>query len=135
MAGQRLNIRARFVVKAPEVRVRDELEEILISGEILREQAKVEDRFSFVRAAVLFEPGRLHEVKFTADQRLDAFCFRLIVELDRAVKIAVVGDGQRPHAQLARAIHQPVNATAAIEEAVIGVDVEMDEVLVDGRHG
>ena len=133
---ERLEVGARLVIKTLEVRVGDELEEVLVAGEVFREQAEVKDGFAVVvGAAVFFEAGGFDEVEFAADERLDALGLGLVVELDRAVEIAVVGEGEGAHAELGGAIHQPVDAAAAIEQAVVGVDVEMDEILVGGRHG
>jgi hypothetical protein len=47
----------------------------------------------------------------------------------------VIGERERTHAQLGRAVHQSVNAARAVEQAEVAMDVEMDEILVGGRHG
>ena len=117
------------------MRVGDELEEILVAGEIFREEAEMENGFPFVvGAALFFEARRFDEVEFATDKRLDALGLGLLVKLDRAVEIPVVGQGHRAHPQIDRAIHQAIDPAAAVEQAVVAVDVEMDEVFVDGRH-
>ena len=92
------------------------------------------ETLALLGAAGLFEARALDEVDFAADQRLDALRLGLIVEIDRTEKIAMVGERERGHPQRLRAIHQPVDAAGAIEQAVIGVKVEMDEIFVGGRH-
>ena len=47
----------------------------------------------------------------------------------------MVGEGQRAHAQFDRPVHQPVDPAGAVEQAVVAMDVEMDEIFVGGRHG
>src|SRR5690606_2595409 len=98
-------------------------------GEILGEETEVEDGFTlFVGAAVFFQTGGFNEIEFAADERFDAGFLRSVVELDGTVEITVVGEGEGLHAELGGALHEPVDAAGAIEEAVVGVDVEMDEI-------
>ena len=129
-------IGARFVVKTLQMRVGNELQEILVAGEILRDEAEMKHALAvLVGAAVFLEAGGFNEVEFAADDRLDALGLGGVVELDRTVKIAVVGEREGLHPQLRRAIHQPVDPARAVEEAVVGMDVEVDEILIGGRHG
>ncbi len=132
---ERVEIGARFVVKTFEMSVGDELEEVLVAGEVFREQPEVEDAFALVGAPVLFEARSLNQVELAADDRLDALGLGRVVEFDRAVEIAMVGERDGGHAEYDRPVHQPVDAAAAVEQAEVGVDVEMDEILIDGRHG
>src|ERR1035437_5985194 len=90
---KRLEVGARFVVEALEVGVRDELQEVLVAGEVLREQAEVKDGLALVGAALAFEAGGFDEVEFAAKDRLEVFLPGLGVELDRAVEIAMVSEG------------------------------------------
>ncbi len=66
-------------------------------------------------------------VELTADDGLDLRLFCLLVELDDAVQGAVVGDGQAVHAQFLGAGDQLRDTAHAVEQAVLGVDVEMGE--------
>src|SRR5215212_377161 len=47
---KRFDIRARLVVETAEVRVGDELQQVLVTREIFREQPEMEDRLPFVGA-------------------------------------------------------------------------------------
>ncbi len=53
--------------------------------------------------------------------------FAFAVKLQRAVQIAVVGQGQRIHAVIYGALDQPVNRTGTIEQAVVAVAMQMDK--------
>ena len=54
---------------------------------------------------------------------------RLLVEIDRAVEVAVVGEGDGLLAELAGALHEVGHAGEAVEEAELGVYVQV------GEHG
>jgi hypothetical protein len=130
---ERFDVGARLVVETAEVRVGDQLQEILVALEISREQAEVEDGFALIGAAVFLEPRRLDEVEFAADEGLDAGVLGGLVELDRAVEIAMVGQRERGHAEFLGAAHETIDPAGAIEQAVVGVDVEVDEIS-GSRH-
>jgi hypothetical protein len=83
---------------------------------------------------VFLESRGLHEIEFAADERLDALRLRVVIELDGAVKIAVVGEGEGAHSKFRRPVHEPVNPARAVEQTVVGVDVEMDEIFVSSGH-
>lgn len=42
---------------------------------------------------------------------------------------------QGVHPQFPRPVHQPIDPAGAIEQAVVGMDVKMNETLIGGRHG
>ena len=65
------------------------------------------------------------EVDLTADDRLDAVLGAGLVELDRAVHHAVVGQAERRLAELRRARRQRVDLARAVEQRVLGVHVQM----------
>ena len=46
---------------------------------------------------------------------------------------AVVGDGERGEFQFMRLVHQPVQTAGAIEQGILGVQMQMDKIGV--RHG
>ena len=58
---------------------------------------------------------------------------RRLVKVNDAVHRAVVGDGQRGKFQFMRLVHQPVQPAGAIEQGILGVQVQMNKVRV--RHG
>ena len=71
-------------------------------------------------------PGRGH-IDLTADDGLDPLPLAGPVEVHRAVHHAVVRDGHGALPQLPHPLGQTVDAAEAVQEAVLGVDVEMDK--------
>ena len=78
-------------------------------------------------------PAADGNVDLTADNGLDAGVCTCIVVRDGAEEIAVVGESQGGHAALGCECRHPIEVTAAIQEAVLAVAVEMDE--FSGSHG
>jgi hypothetical protein len=46
----------------------------------------------------------------------------------------VVGQGQRLHSEFVGALHQAVYPARSVEEAVVAMNMEVDEILVGRRH-
>jgi hypothetical protein len=80
---------------------------------------------------VLARPTVVDEVDLTAQERLDARLARAAVELDRARHGAVVGDPDRGHAELGRTLDELRDTAGAVQDRVLGVDVQMG-VAIDG---
>ena len=134
VAGEVLAIDARLVVVAVDVGVGDEPAQVPVADEVLGEEDQVEGLG--VGLALLVGHRPAGDVGLDADDRLDALRPRGLVEGDRAVERAVVGDRHRIHAQLCRRIDQLRDPAEAVEQAEFGVDVEVREVVRgDGRHG
>ncbi len=90
------------------------------------------------REVVALEPDRLvlhvvHQVGLEAEDRLDAVLAAGLVELDRAVHDPVVGEPQRRLAERGRPLGQRVDLAGAVEQRVLGVDVQVGDRR--GRHG
>jgi hypothetical protein len=51
----------------------------------------------------------------------------VVVEGHRREHVAVLGDGERRHLELDRFVEQLVDATGAVEERELGVQVEVNE--------
>ena len=88
-----------------------------------------------VGLALLSVIDRAGDVGLDADDRLDALVLRGLVERDRAVQRAVVGDREAVEALRGRRIDQLRDPAEAVEEAELGVDVEMGEVVRGEGHG
>jgi len=132
--GDHLDVGARLVVEAVEVRVGDQLQQVLVALEVFRDQPEVIVAFAVLGLAGLFETRLFHEVHFATDQGLDALVLGRLVELDRAKHVSMVRQRDGLHAQLGRARHQAVDLTRAIEQTVVGVEMEMDETGIGRRH-
>ena len=129
--GEDVLVDARFVVEAVLVGGREQLAQIAIAVAILREhdQVKIAAAVEVVAARNLRAIGALarREVHFASDDRLDARGFRLLIELDRAEHVAVVGHRDRFHPRRLGVFDERADFVSAVEEAVLRVDVKMDE--------
>src|SRR5204863_6420857 len=67
------------------------------------------------------------DVDLAADDRLDPLLAGLAVELDRPRERAVVGERDRRHLELGRPRGERWYPARAVEDRVLGVDVEVDE--------
>ena len=56
------------------------------------------------------------DIGFHADDRLDARFFGLFLELPRAVKVTVIGDGEGGLLEFQRSIDEVVDAVCAVEK-------------------
>jgi hypothetical protein len=117
---------ARLVVHALEVRGGDELDEVFVARLVFGQEQEMGR--GFLRAVRLFfEAAAGREVDFAADDGLHARLGAFLVKFDGAEEVAVVGEGKRGHLEFRGARGQFGNAAGAVEEAVLGVDVKMDE--------
>src|SRR5690606_15664998 len=126
--------RQRLVVYAAMVRIGHKLQQVLITGQVLRQEPEVENRLPLVGTPVFLEARSFGEVEFASDQRLDAPGLRLVVELDRAIEIPMVGQRHGAHPELGRALDQAVDAAAAIQQAVVRMDMKVNEVFIGSRQ-
>src|SRR5688572_32760907 len=79
-----------------------------------------------VLGAALLAPARRH-VQLGAQDGLDARLLRGEVEVDPAEEIAVIGQRDGGELEVFGLLHQLFELGGAVEEAVLGMDVEMDE--------
>jgi hypothetical protein len=115
-----LFIDAGLVVETVEVAGGDELDEIAVAVLILGEEDEV-----VVAAGVGFVV--VDDVEFAADDRVDAFGFGGVVELDATEEIAVIGHGNGGHLLLGCDVHELLDFAGAVEERVVGMAVEVNE--------
>ena len=127
MSGEVVAIDARLVVVAVDVGVGDESAEVPVADEILGQQDQVEGLG--VGLALLVGHRPAGDIRLHADDRLDALGPGRLVERDRTIQRAVVRDGHRIHALLRRRIDQLRDPAEAVEQAELGVHVEVGEVV------
>jgi hypothetical protein len=84
----------------------------------------------------LVEPAAGGDVGLGADDRLDPVRPRLLPEVEGAEDVAVVGHGQRRHAELGGLGEQVVEPGRAVEHRVLGVHVQVHErvLITHGGH-
>jgi hypothetical protein len=73
------------------------------------------------------------EVRLEPEDRLDLVLLAGLVELDRAVHHAVVGEPERRLAELGGPLGELLDLARAVEQRVLGVDVEMRAADGHGR--
>ena len=74
----------------------------------------------------------LADVKLAADDGFDPVLVSGIDEVDSAEDVAVIGHGHSRHAEFLDALTEFFYVAGAIEQGVVGVEVEVDE-LGHGR--
>jgi hypothetical protein len=118
-------------VVALEVRGRRELDQVLVALLIAREQRQVVVAVA-LRLAVREEARLARDVHLAADHRAHVGLLAGLVQLDRAEHVAVVGQRERALTVLLARRDQIGDPVRAVEQAVLGVDVEVDEIR--NRH-
>ena len=83
----------------------------------------MESRVGVLAAMVVF----LADVELAAEDGLQVLLLHGIEEVDRAVDVAVVGDGGRGLADLGEVLGELVDVAGAVEEGVVGVEMEVRE--------
>jgi len=119
--GQHLLVNPRFVVETLQLGDRRQPHQVMVARVVLSQKHQVEGGAVELRVPVL-TASRGH-VRLHADDGLDAGGLTRLVELDRAVHGAVVGESQRPHAKLdSTALYTQV-ATKTIREVMSPLEV------------
>ena len=80
-----------------------------------------------MRLALLLRVPVVGDVDLAAEHGLDAFVPGCLVEIDRAGERAVVGQRDGRHLELGSALREVRDPARAVEDRVLGVDVEVDE--------
>ena len=114
---QELFVDSWLVVKPIEVCQRHEFNEVLVSRVVLGEQCKVERVFA-VLASLAFRMRPGGDVGLNPDDWFDAGLFRLLVKLDCAEKIAVVGERHGRHPAGFDFLHQLRDPDGTIKQRV-----------------
>ena len=121
---------ARTVVEAVDAGRRDEAQEVAVALLVAREEGEVEG--FVVEFGLTVGEGPRGDVDLAADDRLDARLSRGRIELDDAVQVAVVGEGDGGLAHRLCPPDDPVDPPEAVEEGILGVDVQVNEVRAVG---
>ena len=127
--GQQVLVDPRLVVEALGEPRRDELDQVVEALVGLGQQHQVVVRLA--RRARALVPAARRDVHLAAQNRLDAALLRLVVERDRREHVPVLGDRERGHLQLLRAVEQLLDAARAVEQRELRVEVQVDEL---GHH-
>ena len=117
---EQLPVDAGLVVVALEVAEARELDQVPVALVVGGEQCQV-------RVALLLRAAIVGDVDLAADHRLDAGALRRLEELHRAGHRAVIGERDRRHLELGRPRDEVRDPAGAVEDRVLGVDVEMNK--------
>ena len=124
---QQFVVRPRLVVEAFQLRLRRQLDEILVALVVFRQKREVVLPVVQLRLAVEARAGR--HVHLAAQDRLDAPLARFFIELDGAVKYAVIGEADSRKTQFLGAVHQLRHAAHAVEQAVVRMQMQVGKLL------
>jgi hypothetical protein len=116
-------------VQALEEAVRGELDQVAVADVRGRQQREVVALDASRRAVRVV----VDQVDLAAEDRLYVVLAARLVELDGAVHHPVVGEPQRRLAELRRALGEVLDVARAVEQRVLGVDVEVG--AGRGAHG
>ena len=122
--AEELLVDARVVIEPFGKRLGGEVAQVSITGVVHGQQHQVVADALFLALPAL----GAGDVGLEADDRLDAVLLGLLVEVDDAKHVAVVGHRDRLHAGVRARLHQIGQADGAIEQAVERVQMEMREV-------
>ncbi len=126
-------VNARLVVIALQMRGRGEFNEILVANFVLRQQDEMVVNVLAASGRFLFQSRPRRDVNLAPDDRLDAFLARFLPKIHDPMHRPVIGDGERGQFQVARLLDEFVQPARAIEQRILGVQMQMDEISV--RHG
>ena len=121
LAQERL-VDARVVIEALQVPHRVEVREVLPADLVLGQQDEV------VRAPLGLVEAIGRDVGLAAEDRLHPVGLGLLIEIERAEQVAVVGDGHRLHPALEDLREEVVEADGAVEKAILRVQMQVREV-------
>jgi hypothetical protein len=126
--GEELPVHPRLVVVALEVGLGDEPHEIGVAGLVADEDGAVAGALVAAVLPRTLESASRRDVELRAEDGLHAGLHAGRVEIDAAEEVAVVGQGERGEAQLLRALDELLEARGAVEQAVLRVDVQVNEI-------
>ena len=69
----------------------------------------------------------LRDIHFAADHGVNAFLLGLVIELDRAEQVAMIGHGNGGHVLLHRQVHELGNLARPVEQRVIGMTMQVNK--------
>ena len=131
MLLQQLVVDAGLFVEAVDKGLADHVDEVLVAGVIFAEEDQVV--VLRVEPVHLVGAGAAGHIDLAADDGLDPFGLGGLIEVDDPVHHPVVGDGHRVLPQGEDLVHQLVDAAGPVEQAVLGVQVQVDKAVVIGH--
>jgi len=129
---QQFLVNARLVIIPLRMRPGGQLDQVPIAGFIPGQQHEVMIHIAPAGGGLLLEPASRRHINLAANDGFEAVLPGLLIEVYGAIQHAMVGDRQRRKLQVARLLHQPIQPAGAIEQGILGVQVQVDKFCV--RH-
>ena len=127
MLGQEILAHAGFVVKAVQRCLGCDLYEIAIALFVLGQHQQMVIGVAFGRRADDVVIVFLADIEFAADDGLDAVLVGRVYEMHCTENISVVGHGDGGHAKFSDTLAKLIDIAGAIEQRVIGMQVQVNE--------
>ncbi len=124
MLGEKLLADARLVVEAVQRCLGDDLHQVAVAFVALGEHNQVVVAVAFGRGAMVV---LLADVELAPEDWLDAGFLCRVDELDGSEDIAVVGHGDRGHAEFLYPVDELLGFAGSVEHGVIGMQMEVNE--------
>ena len=124
---QKLLAHPRLVVEAAQRGFRRDPGQVAVAFLVFGQDQKMVIGIAVGRSAFDVVVVLLADVKLAADDRLHSGLVRGIHEMDCAEDVAVVGHGDRGHAQLFHALDKLFHVAGAVEHGVVGMEVQVNE--------
>ena len=123
-----------FVIKALQISGSYQLHEVFIPLSVAGKKDQMVKAFVVLaRIPGLFKARTRRHVHFAADDRFDPRLGCLEIEIEGAEEVAVISDGYGGHFQVNGFFYQGVEGIRAVEQAVFGVEMQVDEIRVMHR--
>ncbi len=117
------------VIKPLEVPQGDEFQEVAVALEVFGQEDQMIGSFGYsFRGLVEAAPGG--DVNLAPDDGFDPGFQGLLIKIERSEHRSVVRNRQGRHSEFFRPGEQILQAVGAVQEAVLGMQVEMSEIYV-----
>ena len=127
MLREQLAVDPRLVIEPFEERPRHQLDEVLVSRAVADEDRQVVGPFVAAVLGASLLPASGRDVELAAEDRLDAGLLGRVVEVDRAEEVAVIRERDGRELQLLGLVDQLLELGGTVEQAVLGMNVQVDE--------
>jgi len=125
MLPEKVFVHSRLAVKTVQGPVRNQLDEVMVAGVVLGQQHQMIAGVGKSRCLV----GMIMaDIDFAADDGLEAELSGGEIKFERAVKVAVVGDGNGVHAEVLGFGAKVFQADGAVQQAVFCMAVQVDKI-------
>ena len=131
--SEQIFVYPRPVVKSFQLGDGHHFTQVAVADHILCQQDNMGEPFVVLGCFIGKAPGG--NIAFTTNNRLNAGGNGLTVELDSTEHRAVVCQGYGVHTEIGCPLHQVVDSNRTVQEAVLGVNVQVNEIWSGLCHG